>query len=395
MYIYGGVTRQLQVLDDVIEYDFIQNRWAYIDCMGEIPPGRFAHASCVVDHSFYIFGGSDYFYVFNNCHFLDLRQWRWQRLPRFPVCRYFHNAVYASHQIYVFGGKIKTPESRSNKLWVCPLPETNKDILKEDMKRFFESKKLFNTLSDIQFVSTNGDVFHAHSIILKSRCPHIPLEVYETLSSQSLYSFLYYLYTDEIPESEPSELFDIFKLYSQLTTNKYKYLPIRRYISLIESSMRHHMTYEKAHELYKKDTKQFTDEFVSYLKLYLLLQRPRSDLFRIHPQPLLSFTSTYTQDLSHILWNQPTDMRIGQVKCHSVILAIRTKLFSCDTFLHQYMNTEMICDFLTPQALKALIDYIYQGKDSLLFTRRHIRREWKEKDIVHYFGLSSEEVYSS
>lgn len=388
MYIYAGVSHSLDALDDMNEYDFIQNRWTPIDCMGERPVGRFSHASCVIDHSFYIFGGSNYSCVFDDCHLLDLRRWKWQRLPSFPVCRYFHTAVYATsdHRIYIFGGKLNTHESRSNELWSCSLPEFKRDILKEDMKRFFESKTLFEALSDVCFLSTDGDVYYSHSIILKSRCPDISFDVYETLNSKSLHLFLYYIYTDEVYEVEPYEVLTLFQLVSTS-------IFIRRCILWIELDWRRRMTNERANVFYSSHLDMFTKEFVSYLKIYIFLRRSSSKMIQIHHQPSLSFISSYTRDFSRILWNEPCDRRIDQVKCHSVVLAIRTKLFSCDTFLYQYMNTDMTCDFLTLPALRAFVDYLYQGKDCLFFVKKCIRKEWKRKDIVHYFGLTSDEVY--
>jgi len=106
MYIFGGITINGAVLNDMFKFDFKTNEWEEIQQKGEIPCARWGHSCSTIGNSVYLFGVySDVFlndiYEFNKLTFY------WKKLSvrgNPPKIRHYHTSVVYKDMLYIIGG---------------------------------------------------------------------------------------------------------------------------------------------------------------------------------------------------------------------------------------------------------------------------------------------------
>mmetsp|Transcript_11544 Transcript_11544/g.16047 ORF Transcript_11544/g.16047 Transcript_11544/m.16047 type:complete len:822 (-) Transcript_11544:67-2532(-) len=107
--LFGGNSRDNQVLSDLWKFDVEQKIWTKLKPQGKEPHPRCSHSASVVRNNFLvIFGGFDQKKYFNDVHVYDVTKNEWVRFSfqkeELPAPRGRHSAATADSKIYIFGG---------------------------------------------------------------------------------------------------------------------------------------------------------------------------------------------------------------------------------------------------------------------------------------------------
>mmetsp|Transcript_1956 Transcript_1956/g.2549 ORF Transcript_1956/g.2549 Transcript_1956/m.2549 type:complete len:256 (+) Transcript_1956:104-871(+) len=115
MIIFGGVTENGEILNDVWEYSFKKSSWNKLETEGDVPVPRWGHSAVIFQNELWVFGGftnswNNDFYCLN----LATRKWRKINAEGAPTARHFHSANVYNDRMYIFGGlstkKFSRPE---------------------------------------------------------------------------------------------------------------------------------------------------------------------------------------------------------------------------------------------------------------------------------------------
>ncbi|SCU99981.1 LAMI_0G02102g1_1 [Lachancea mirantina] len=109
LWVFGGDTHQ-GLINDVYVFDPNLNNWQHIETAGEKPPPVQEHSAVLLGELMCVMGGKDEQDSYLNCvYFLNLRTWKWFKLPHFkvgiPQGRSGHSlTVLGNKKILVMGG---------------------------------------------------------------------------------------------------------------------------------------------------------------------------------------------------------------------------------------------------------------------------------------------------
>jgi N-acetylneuraminic acid mutarotase len=108
MVIFGGVSEQTRLLNDLHYFDFDSQEWKEItEIKGDIPPPRWGHTSIMKDsNTMVIFGGYGLTF-YNDIYSFNFDTSTWNRIRGYgaiPKPRQYHTAIFYNKNMYIFGG---------------------------------------------------------------------------------------------------------------------------------------------------------------------------------------------------------------------------------------------------------------------------------------------------
>lgn len=105
MYIFGGISKELGLLDDLWRFDYNSRIWKQIKT-SRSPSPRIHHACTVLDGKMYIYGGENAFKIFDDIYYFDPNTETWGLVPTHS--NYFgrrnHTLFARDNSLYSFGG---------------------------------------------------------------------------------------------------------------------------------------------------------------------------------------------------------------------------------------------------------------------------------------------------
>ncbi|KAF9315458.1 Negative regulator of mitotic exit [Podila horticola] len=111
MYIFGGQFNGYY-FNDVCSFDMkslntASPKWNRLEPASELPPARAGHCAAAYDGKFYIFGGADEQFFYNDIWCYDPQANKWEAVPAFgvlPTSRQGHAACVIDDTMYIYGG---------------------------------------------------------------------------------------------------------------------------------------------------------------------------------------------------------------------------------------------------------------------------------------------------
>ncbi|KAF8951566.1 Negative regulator of mitotic exit [Haplosporangium bisporale] len=111
MYIFGGQFNGYY-FNDVCSFDMkslntANPKWNRLEPASELPPARAGHCAAAYDGKFYIFGGADEQFFYNDIWCYDPQANKWEAVPAFgvlPTSRQGHAACVVDDTMYIYGG---------------------------------------------------------------------------------------------------------------------------------------------------------------------------------------------------------------------------------------------------------------------------------------------------
>ncbi|KAF9388487.1 Negative regulator of mitotic exit [Podila verticillata] len=111
MYIFGGQFNEYY-FNDVCSFDMkslntANPKWNRLEPASELPPARAGHCAAAYDGKFYIFGGADEQFFYNDIWCYDPQANKWEAVPAFgvlPTSRQGHAACVVDDTMYIYGG---------------------------------------------------------------------------------------------------------------------------------------------------------------------------------------------------------------------------------------------------------------------------------------------------
>ncbi|CAN1326735.1 tRNA wybutosine-synthesizing protein 2/3/4 [Linum perenne] len=107
VFIIGGRTDPLNILNEVWFLDMSRKQWSQIECGGSCFPPRHRHAAGVVGSKIYVFGGLNNDSVFSSFHVFDTVKLLWKEVVvggDQPCARHSHSMVAHKSKLFMFGG---------------------------------------------------------------------------------------------------------------------------------------------------------------------------------------------------------------------------------------------------------------------------------------------------
>jgi len=105
MVVFGGVTENGEILNDVWEWSFRSSSWKKLDTTGEVPAPRWGHSAVIYQDELWVYGGFTSSWN-SELYCLNLGTLVWRRINAegAPFGRHFHSANVYQDKMYIFGG---------------------------------------------------------------------------------------------------------------------------------------------------------------------------------------------------------------------------------------------------------------------------------------------------
>ena len=165
--LFGGATGdtgKYSITNDTYSFELITRIWKKLECSGELPSPRAAHASVAVElNQMVIYGGatgggslaSDDLYLFDIKPNTDVGVWKIIAvIGTTPGRRYGHSITYSRPYLIVFGGNIG--QEPVNDLWILNIEKSPFSWIKLDPKSELPIARVYHSAAHCQSGSANG-----------------------------------------------------------------------------------------------------------------------------------------------------------------------------------------------------------------------------------------------
>jgi hypothetical protein len=118
-YLYDHFAMTARWLADLWRFDVTDRTWHEISAAGEVPPPRYKHASCVLGHQLFIFGGANEKEL-NDMWVLDMGTFLWGRVRQInpPSPRYAGSLLATQNSEFVLFGGVEKGRTFDSKVYL-------------------------------------------------------------------------------------------------------------------------------------------------------------------------------------------------------------------------------------------------------------------------------------